>query len=160
MTKEEAIEIFLWLCQAIYTQHRQLRTYFQGDKEVMAFHLIAKRLEEIGNDFSESERYLGLSFHPFYPVVKDKDSGKYYISHYWFHKWIDSYLNVLRRIEPLRKVVELHDNERDYTRAIQESWGKFKEPITEEENAQYAEFVQKQWEALQAKQLSLFPESD
>lgn len=155
MSKEEAILMFLNICKMVYTQHRKLRTYLSPEY-FDAFHIVYERLDEVGAKFAETELYLGLHFHPYYPVVKDSQSGKYYISHYQFHKWIDSYLTVLRRIEPLRAVVAMHDNEKDYTRAIQESWEKFTEPITYEENANYAEFVQKQWEQLQLKQLSLF----
>lgn len=159
MNKEQSLEIFLWIAKSVYTQHRKLRTYFAGDNEVLAFHIVATRLAEVGKEFAESETYLGLSFHPYYPVVRDSTTGDYYISHYWFYKWIDSYVTVLRRIKELRIVVEMHDNETDYRRAIQESWENFTEPVTYEENSLYAEFVQKQWEHLQAKQLTLFPDS-
>ena len=157
MSKDRAIEIFLEVCAAVYLHHRNLRTYL-SDESLTGFHIVYERLDEIGQEFAESERYLGLSFHPYYPVIKDKNSGRYYVSHYFFHKWVDSFLNVLRRIEQLRIVVELHDNHKDYTRAVNESFEQFVEPVTFEENAQFAAFVQKQWEDLQEKQLSLFDE--
>lgn len=159
MNKDEALKVFLELCALIYRQHRKLRTYFD-DRTMLAFHLVYERLDEVGREFAESELYLGLSFHPFYPVIKDEARGEYYISHYFFHRWVESYLNIMRRIEPLRIIVQLHDNEKDYARAISESWEQFVEPVTYEENAQYAAFVQKQWEGLQAKQLQLFNEYD
>ena len=155
MTKDEALEIFLWIVKAVYTNHRKLRTYLT-QRELDAFHLIYERLNEVGREFAEAENYLGLSFHPYYPIVKDKQTFKFYLSHYFFHKWIESYLTVLRRIETLRLIVELHENEHDYKLAVMESWESFKEPITYEENAQYAAFVQSEWERLQSKQLELF----